>query len=168
MKSFVFITYFLFLCLLSGNGQNKTLVLYNKNTGHTKTIQERRNIEIVCKDSIDIFRHNHKIKRVNKMVKGKLRIINDSCLIVRNDTLKISNILEIRIKPNATLIIGDGLICGTIAGGLVLLSFPLHEAAYVVGILYLGVGGVTTGIGIALASNRIKYKVSDWELSIKQ
>jgi len=161
MKSVFSILSFILILGINSFGQNSDLVLTARSNGFIQTIHEGARISINCNDG--------------RYLKGKLKILSNSQIMLCTDTISMDEINLIRYGTVFTkitsgiLIVGGGLLITACGISLAKAGTPTNKTNYnalpVVG--FIGVGTfITTGGIIHLIKGR-KFKKEIWEFSIQ-
>jgi hypothetical protein len=162
MKTTTLIICIIICSIVNGFGQNDVLVLKKKMNGKEKIIREGKRIKTITNS--------------DRILKGKFEIINDSSLVIKSDTLDVSDIVKIRTKSIASYITG-GLLTG--GGGLIttLGSLLVSQASsegfmlaffyVVIGLPVIGVGVMTTIGGVLVLTIGKIYTNKKWDFGIR-
>jgi len=158
---------FLVSCVSNIYAQKQTISLLNVENNKVKTIKNNRTIEIIKKD-----RH---------IVKGTFKIINDSNLLLNNDTIAINEISSISIKPTASKIIGGSLLL--VGSSAILLGVGGAVDVYTtsghgfdgdagMSLLFLvpltGIGIITDAIGLSVYSHKKEFLRKKWNIKFEK
>lgn len=151
----------LFLFIFNGFSQETHYIyLKNKKNNKEKYIKENKNVHILHKDSSEL--------------NGRFRILNDTTIIVENDTISINDIKLIKRKgvllPGTILTILDspvtlyGAICCYLA--IAYQGTLLAFTAAIMGIPALIIGAIPTIVGIRFLILNKRYKTDKWKIKI--
>ncbi len=157
MKKTILTAGFLFIFILCGLAQTGGLEFKKVYNQKTKYLQEGKKILV---------------KSGGKKYKGKFRIISDSTILVESDTLRLSDIQDIRTKSLLSAL-GGGLIFayGTWGTGAMIYGIALIVTEgtdlVVLGVLFLGsmavVAAVIAASGFALMIHGKSHKSKKWD-----
>ena len=163
MKTFALITFVLLLLHYEVSGQGSALILVKTKNGFERTFKEGKMVKAVLMNS--------------KVFKGIMAVVNDSCITLGTDTIRLSQVERFRIKSSAnfisgTLIIGAGMLGTAIGVNMIAGGVAAGEYAAFLGIL-LGlhlatVGVMAAGAGLAVILAGKKYTRYKWQFKVNQ
>jgi hypothetical protein len=162
MKSLILITLLSLFFVFSCYGQDKVLLLTKKKNQKEKTIEEGRKMKVYTNKG-SVFHE-------------RFHVISDSLIVLKNDTVALSEIEKIRSKSTASKVVG-GIFAGsggivTIFGSMILIEMVSEGGLTALVGMILGVPVTATGVIVATTGALFltigkKYKQNKWEFRIK-
>ena len=163
MKTFALITFVLLLLHYEVSGQGSALILVKTKNGFERAYKEGKMVKAVLMNG-EVF-------------KGIMAVVNDSCITLGTDTIRLSQVERFRIKSSSnfisgTLIIGAGVLGTVIGVNLIAGGAAAGEYAAFFGMLFglpmATVGVMTAGAGLAVILAGKKYTRHKWQFSVNQ
>ncbi len=162
MKKLAFITIALLVLSIDVSGQGSALILVKTKNGVERTYYEGKKVKAVLMNG--------------EAFKGTLTIVNDSCITLGADTIRLSQVERFRIKSTANfisggLIIGAGILGTAIGIKIITESAAAGGYAAFFGVLFslplATVGIMAAGAGLAIILAGKKYTRLQWQYSIR-
>ena len=161
MKTLLIVSVIILFSIMNTYGQNNELILKKEKNNKEKIIREGKKIKVITFN--------------DQKIAGSFEICGDSVLIIKKDSLLLSEIKIIRTISLASKISG-GTLAGvggifTLGGALLTIKGFADGGLAVIGAVFLGIPITTVGIivittGILMATTGKKHKSKNWDYSV--
>jgi len=163
MKTITIIASALLFLHLHVAGQGSALILVKASNGSERTYYEGKIVKAVLVNG-EVF-------------KGVIAVVNDSCIALGQDTIRLSQVERFRIKSTANSISGGMIIGAGVLGTFIGINMITESAAaggyaaffgVLFGLPLATVGVMAAGAGLAVILAGKKYSRYKWQYSVTQ